>query len=127
LVKKRNYKLYNIDFFLNLEQQVWHALQQLNKDLDDKLLDDKFLGVYESGFANKQDHINNLLHGETILEYKLTEHRIINLTNNIILLTYKAQYKNTYEALNSVYISSVWQKYDKNIWKNIFSQDTHAK
>ena len=127
MVKKRNYKLYNIDFFLNLEQQVWHALQQLNKDLDDKLLDDKFLGVYESGFANKQDHINNLLHGETILEYKLTEHRIINLTNNIILLTYKAQYKNTYEALNSVYISSVWQKYDKNIWKNIFSQDTHAK
>lgn len=121
---------YTIEQFLQLEIKVWDALVSGDAESDAMLLADEFLGVYNSGFADKAEHTDQLLAGPIIERYKLSEARIKILADGVVLLAYRAHYirsKNSRENKQEVmYVSSIWRIHS-GIWRNIFSQDTQAK
>lgn len=109
---------------LNLEKQVWMALVEGNASADRALLSADFLGVYPTGFANRDDHVGQFADAPTMAEFELSDERLRVLTPDIVLLSYKADYlrlgATTREAM---LISSLWERRN-DVWVNSFSQDT---
>ena len=119
---------YDVDQFLKLEEEVWEALRTGDVERDSRMLSEEFLGVYESGFANKKDHFSELLTGPKISEYNLSQERIIVMAKNLVLLAYLAEFKRIStngSASEKMYVSSIWCN-QNGVWENIFSQDTTA-
>ena len=118
---------YTTEKFLTLEKKVWSALASGDIATDTRLLADNFLGVYRSGFAEKADHTNQLRAGPTVAHYELSEAQIQVLSQEIVLLSYCAQWvrynDNDLGGKESMYVTSIWQRID-GAWKNVFSQDT---
>ena len=115
---------------IKLEEKVWDALISGDKNADSKILADDFLGVYESGFEDKKDHIGQLSTGPTIENYVLSEFKMRDLCADTVLLSYKAHYSRKNNKTGSMqeimYVSSIWQNREGS-WLNIFSQDTISK
>lgn len=114
-----------LETILSLEQNVWSALMSADVKADQQHLADNFLGVYSSGFATKQDHVNQLADGPTVLHYELTDARLKILSDSLALLSYKALWQRPNGTKDQLYISSIWE-HQHGKWKNIFSQDTRA-
>jgi hypothetical protein len=118
-----------VDDLVRLEIQVWHALVQGDAAADALLLSEDFLGVYPSGFADREDHVRQLADGPTIADFEITEPRIIELSDSAVLLSYRAAYQPAsatgISGQEAMYVSSLWCRRD-NRWINVFSQDTPA-
>lgn len=112
---------------LALENQVWQALQSGDRDADSSLLCDTFLGVYPSGFANREDHSGQLSQGPSVLTYSIADAIARVLSSDIALLTYRASFTRPDAPADQrvMYVSSIWQRQNGQ-WLNIFSQDTDA-
>jgi hypothetical protein len=114
------------------EAQVWAALVAGDVAADASLLADDFLGVYASGFAGKTDHTDQLLDGPSVAAFDLSEMRVLELTPQVVLLSYRARLVRPQGSSGSpgepeeMYVSSVWQRRDGR-WCNVFSQDTAAQ
>jgi len=119
----------DIDFFLRLEIQVWETLISGDANADDQLLTDDFWGVYGTGFAEKSEHVGQLVAGPMAESYSLSQARLRVLCEGVVLLSYKAQWIRSSAASSGVqelmYISSIWKRCE-GVWRNIFSQDTIA-
>ncbi len=113
--------------FLALEKQVWTALVEGDPSADARLLSDDFLGVYESGFADKAEHVSQLQKGPSVLGYQLSEAKLKVYSADVVLLSYLARFtRNTDPDRDSkMYVTSIWQRIDGR-WKSNFSQDTNA-
>ncbi len=126
---KENYLMnsYNADQFLQLETRVWAALYDGDALADSQLLADDFLGVYRSGFTGKAEHVSQLRDGPTVASYRLSNARIQVLSEDIVLLSYCAQWSRRKDDVvgdvESMYVTSIWRRLG-GIWKNVFSQDT---
>lgn len=109
---------------LDLEKQVWMALVDGNASADRALLSADFLGVYPTGFANRDDHVGQFADAPTMAAFDLGDARLRVLTRDIVLLSYRADYlrpgATTREAM---LISSLWERRN-DVWVNSFSQDT---
>ncbi len=109
---------------LDLEKQVWMALVDGNASADRALLSADFLGVYPTGFANRDDHVGQFADAPTMAAFDLSGARLRVLTPDIVLLSYRADYlrpgATTREAM---LISSLWERRN-DVWVNSFSQDT---
>ena len=115
---------YDIEQFIRLESEVWEALATGDGEADGRLLSDDFLGVYTVGFADRAAHVAQLAHGPTVIDYSLSEARLMGLSDDMALLAYRSQFRRTGEEhAESVLISSIWQEREGR-WVNIFSQDT---
>jgi hypothetical protein len=115
---------HDIEQFIRLETEVWEALAEGDGEADGRLLSDDFLGVYTVGFADRAAHVAQLADGPTISEYSLGEARLMVLSDDMVLLAYRAEFKRPGEhEAESVLISSIWEERD-GTWVNIFSQDT---
>jgi hypothetical protein len=91
---------------------------------DRALLSADFLGVYPSGFANRDDHVGQFAEAPTMAEFKLSEERLRILTPDIVLLSYRADYvRPGAEEWEAMLISSLWER-RVGAWINSFSQDT---
>ncbi|WP_170427841.1 nuclear transport factor 2 family protein [Ruegeria arenilitoris] len=113
-----------IDEILSLEKQVWAALVDGNAAADRALLSADFLGVYPTGFANRDDHVGQFADAPTMSDYKLSETRLRVLIPDIVLLTYRADYQRPgVEGWDAMLISSLWER-RHDVWVNSFSQDT---
>ncbi len=114
---------------LTLETQVWEALKGGDPVLDAKMLSDDFLGVYPSGFSNRQQHCDQLKDGPTVASYELKTPRLIPLGENRVLLSYLAEWSPLKDGkareTARMYISSIWEIIGER-WQNTFSQDTPA-
>ncbi len=110
--------------FLELEKQVWSALVTGDAHADRALLSADFLGVYPSGFANRDDHVGQFADAPTMAEFKLSEEKLRVLTADVVLLSYRADYlRPGGSGWEAMLISSLWERrHDK--WVNSFSQDT---
>lgn len=116
--------MFEKDEILELEKKVWNALLSGNFEADKKLLSNDFLGVYPDGFAAKSDHTNQLKQGPSILNYSIIESKVITLSNDTALISYKASWqKLNIEKPEIIYVTSIWKIIDGE-WQNIFSQDT---
>jgi len=112
-----------------LETMVWDALQRGDAETDSRLLSDDFLGVYSSGFAGRSEHAGQLDAGPTIASYELREARMVELSDDHVLLSYRAEYQRLVGGVaqppESMYVSSLWSR-RAGRWVNVFSQDTAA-
>lgn len=114
-----------VDHFLALERQVWEALQRGDGAADARLLADGFLGVYDSGFGSKAEHVGQLAMGPVVLQFELALARLMRLSPNLGLLAYRARWTDGRGKPRCAYISSLWERGPSG-WRNIFSQDTNA-
>ncbi len=108
---------------------MWDALRRGDVEEDNRLLADDFLGVYASGFADRSDHAGQLVNGPTVAEFQLRDARLTVLSDDDVLLSYRADYRRvtTFDQapVESMYISSLWSQ-RAGSWVNVFSQDTPA-
>ena len=120
----------DLDTFIGLETEVWDALRRGDAEADAGLLAEDFLGVYASGFAGRSDHAGQLADGPTVAEYQLHEARLMVLSDQDVLLCYRADWRRVQTgeraAVESMYVSSLWSK-RADQWLNVFSQDTAAE
>ncbi len=109
---------------LKLETQVWAALVNGDASADRALLSTDFLGVYPSGFANRDDHVGQFADAPTMAEFKLSQEKLRVLTPDVVLLSYRADYlRPDATAWDAMLISSLWER-RHGVWVNSFSQDT---
>lgn len=113
-----------LDEILDLEKQVWAALVDGNAQADRALLSADFLGVYPSGFANRDDHVGQFADAPTMAEFQLSEEKLRVLTSDIVLMSYRADYlRPDASGWEAMLISSLWER-RHGVWVNSFSQDT---
>jgi hypothetical protein len=115
--------------FVELETQVWEALRRGDAEADTRLLSDDFLGVYPTGFADRSDHARQLADGPTVADYEIHDARIMVLSENDVLLAYRADWHALVAGergnRESMYVSSLWCQ-RAGTWVNVFSQDCPA-
>jgi hypothetical protein len=120
---------YSIEQFVALESGVWEAMLAGDPEKDKALLTENFLGVYNTGFSNREEHCNAIAAGPVAATYKITEPRIMILSTGIVIFSYLAIWtpirKGKVKSEEKMYISSIWQEFG-GTWLNIFSQDTEA-
>lgn len=120
----------DVDFFVQLESNVWAALASGDVAADEQLLAEDFLGVYSSGFAGRAEHVGQLTSGPTVRSYALSQARICVLAEDLVILSYLATWSPQGSASHTMpertFISSIWKAQD-GVWQNIFSQDTKAE
>jgi hypothetical protein len=116
-----------IEFFVDLEGQVWDALVRGDADADRELLADDFVGVYSIGFATRSDHAGQLAEGPTVAAYAISDARLIRVSAEAVMLCYRAVYRRLLDGNpgndEAMYVSSLWTERDGR-WRNVFSQDT---
>ena len=117
-----------IEDFIELESQVWRALEHGDADADGRLLSDDFLGVYATGFADRTDHVGQLKDGPTVATFALHDVRMVVVSETAVLLAYRAVFErpesaDALERHSTMYVSSLWCFRDER-WVNVFSQDT---
>ena len=83
----------DVGFFIALERQVWEALRRGDGKADGRLLADNFLGVYESGFGTKAEHVAQVSNGPTVTEFELVTPRLMRLSPVLALLAYEARWR----------------------------------
>jgi hypothetical protein len=114
-------------FFIEMERGVWEALKNKDKAADARLLADDFVGLYDTGFATKSDHVNQMDSKYSIESYSVHDARVFRLSPTIVLLLYKAICKGSGEweqyCSRPDFASSLWVERDGR-WLNLFSQDT---
>lgn len=115
-----------LDFFLAMECRVWEALKLGDIKADEGLLADDFLGVYETGFGSRAEHISQLCNGPILSHYTFEVPRLIRLSPTLALLSYRAHCRDISGRPRSYYVTSIWEQ-RRQKWLNIFSQDTSAK
>jgi hypothetical protein len=117
----------DLDAFIELETNVWDALHRGDAEADIRLLAEDFLGVYPSGFANRSDHAGQLANGPTVAEFAISDARLTVLSDDHVLLSYRADWRRFSNRepspAESMYISSVWSRRAGG-WVNVFSQDS---
>ncbi|MEY2521831.1 MAG: hypothetical protein QOJ66_396 [Ilumatobacteraceae bacterium] len=117
----------DLDTFVELETKVWDALRLGDAEADARLLAEDFLGVYPSGFAGRSDHAGQLANGPTVAEFVLNDARLMVLSDNHVLLAYRADLRRfsagARAPAESMYISSLWSRRADG-WVNVFSQDS---
>ncbi len=117
----------DLEALVALEVEVWSALVRGDATADERLLSDDFLGVYPTGFAVRADHVEQLHAGPTVSTFALSEERMMELSESIVMLSYRADYRRVTAPATSepesMYISSLWCERD-GAWVNVFSQDT---
>ncbi len=108
-----------------LETAVWEALVLGDAAADAALLAPDFLGVYETGFGDRDEHVAQLSAGPSVARFALRDQRFLALADNLVLVAYRAVYSRaaTPEVEEVMYVSSIWRRNGTD-WRNVFSQDT---
>jgi hypothetical protein len=111
---------FTVDYFIALESQVWEAFIAGDAEADRRVLAPNFIGVYSTGFSDRDEHCEPLRKGPLARRYEIKEPRILVLSESLVMLLYLAE-----SPPDRMYVSSLWQKVDSH-WNNVFSQDTAA-
>lgn len=117
---------FDLAHLLQLAEQVWAALVSGDREADERLLADEFLGVYASGHAGKAEHVGQLDGGAVVAHYRLSEAKLLSLGEGLALLSYRADWQRVSRerAEEAMYVSSLWRRMADGRWQNLFSQDT---
>lgn len=119
-----------LDEILACERAVWEALVQGDAAADAAALSEDFVGLYPTGFSDRDDHVGQLSGGATVARYRLSETRLVVAGPVFALLAYRADYRRPDGAKGEVmYVSSLWRRAAEapGGWVNLFSQDTPAQ
>lgn len=109
---------------LGYETRVWQALQDGDVAADLALLRPDFLGVYPSGFSDRQGHAEQLETGPSLASFDLGDARAFAVGAHHAMLCYLATFTRAgHTEADQMYVSSLWQREGQG-WRNLFSQDT---
>ncbi|MGR3758891.1 DUF4440 domain-containing protein [Roseobacteraceae bacterium NS-SX3] len=109
---------------LDLEAKVWAALAAGDAAADARMLTGDFLGVYPSGYSDRDGHCAQLEGGPAVERYSLSDARLRVISDRAVLLTYTAAYRRPGARQGeTMFVSSLWEKTAKG-WRSSFSQDT---
>jgi ketosteroid isomerase-like protein len=116
-------------FFIAKEKEVWEALKHKDKPAATRLIADDFVGVYDFGFFNKSEWVNQLDDQYTAEDYTIENAKLLRPSANAALLLYTSNCKGTgtwaEDCFHTSRISDLWV--DRNgQWLSLFSQDTQA-
>lgn len=113
-----------LDDLLAMERRVWQALATGDGAADAALLAPDFLGVYPTGFADRDSHAAQLAGGPTVTAWRIEAPRVMALADGLGLLAYRAVFRRPgADADEAMYVSSLWQR-QGGAWVNLYSQDT---
>ena len=119
----------SLEELLALERRVWRALVDGDGEADAALLAADFLGVYPTGFADRDEHRSQLDAGPSMAAFELDDERLLVLADDAAILSYRARFRRPGRAAGAtdevMYVSSLWCHRDGR-WVNVFSQDTPA-
>ena len=114
----------DLEEMLALERRVWHALATGDADTDRAALAPEFMGVYPTGFSDRDGHCGQLADGPTVESYDIREARLQVYSADLVMLAYLARYlRPGADESDEMYVSSLWQRGEDG-WQNLFSQDT---
>ena len=115
------------DELIQLETQVWRALQSGDAVADAAMLADDFLGGYPTGFSDRAGHADQLADGPTVAEFEIHDATMTVVTEENVLLSYRADFRRAAQDAESetMFVSSLWARRGGR-WVNTFSQDTPA-
>lgn len=116
-----------LETILELERRVWDALSRGDALADAACLHEDFVGVYSTGFSNREQHAAQLKAGPIVQSYEISQAQIMIIQQDLVMLIYRADFfrPDFANALECMYVSSLWRHYPTG-WLNIFSQDTGA-
>lgn len=115
---------HDTQFFVDLESKVWAAQVSGDAVADRELLSGDFVGVYPTGFAAREDHVEQLSSGPVIASYAISQARLIVASPVSVMLSYRADYRRPGRSGSEVmFVSSLWV-HGNGRWRNTFSQDT---
>jgi len=118
-----------VDELVQLETEVWSALVAGDPEADARMLAEDFLGVYPSGFADREGHVEQVAAGPSVASFELTEPRTLVVADGAVMLAYRAAFRPATPTgpgePRAMYVSSLWCLRDDR-WINVFSQDTPA-
>ncbi|MGL3149698.1 DUF4440 domain-containing protein [Microbacterium sp. A82] len=115
---------HDTQFFVDLESKVWAAQVSGDVVADRELLSGDFVGVYPTGFAAREDHVEQLSNGPVIASYAISQARLIVASPVSVMLSYRADYRRPGSSgSEAMFVSSLWVQGDDR-WRNTFSQDT---
>ena len=108
-----------------METRVWEALASGDAETDAALLHPDFLGVYPSGFSDRDGHSGQLAGGPSVASYRIEGARVMQLAPDTVLLAYQAHYTrpSAPDTEEAMYVTSIWRR-EGTRWVNVFSQDT---
>lgn len=107
------------------ERAVWEALRTGDREADRALLTEDFLGVYPTGFVNRDDHVDELADGPTVLDYEFLEVRTLEVADGTGLIAYRVRFRPAAQAEPITWmVSSIWRREPDGSLANTFSQDT---
>lgn len=121
-----NPELPPIEQFLAFEERVWKALMTGDAEIDKDMLSPGFLGVYPSGFSDRDGHAGQLENGPAVSDYALSDVQLLPIGRDHAMLVYTATYSRSGRSSSEkMYVSSLWERQGRR-WRNTFSQDTPA-
>ena len=132
LVQSRTHRAYNnvrmsdltIDMFEHLESTMWNALVDGDGASADRLLSSDYLGVYTTGFSDRDEYIRALANGPVVASFDISESRLLVVADDSILYSYRADFRTAAGGpVEVMFISSLWCERE-GTWVNVFSQDT---
>lgn len=115
----------DIDRVVAYETAVWQALVDGDATADAELLAPEFVGVTPTGVAGRDAHAGALTDGPTVVRFEITEPRLLTVSDDAVLLIYRAVYEpvGPDASSGSMWVSSLWCRRGDR-WVNVFSQDT---
>jgi hypothetical protein len=110
---------------LAAETAVWEALRTADQAADRRLLAPDFLGVYPTGFVDREHHVAELDDGPTVAEFDLVETRTMVTGPDSALIAYRVRFRATANGEPVTWmVSSIWRREPDGSLVNTFSQDT---
>ena len=110
---------------LAVETAVWEALRAGDRDADRALLAADFLGVYPTGFVDRDHHVAELDDGPTVAEFDILDTRTMVTGPECALIAYRVRFRPTAEGAPVTWmVSSIWRREPDGSLVNTFSQDT---
>ncbi|WP_226963739.1 nuclear transport factor 2 family protein [Nostocoides sp. F2B08] len=110
---------------LAAETAVWEALRAGDRAADRALLAPDFLGVYPTGFVDRDDHVAELDEGPIVAEFDILETRTMATGQDSALIAYRVRFRPTADGEPLEWmVSSIWRREPDGSLVNTFSQDT---
>jgi hypothetical protein len=113
-----------------LERQTWEAIKKKDWEALSSLLAEDLRVVSDTGVAEKSEVIEELKTNYTLMDYTLQEVRVVELSSEAALITYKAvqnvSHKGQGWKSQAAYHSSIWVKRDGK-WQSVLHQITPVK
>jgi len=107
-----------------LEKMLLMQSVRTNVDILDVLLADEFLEISEAGNAWTKQTAIETLKSEVFSERTITDFKLTMLTDNIVLVTYKAhRHENEHIPAADSHRCSIWKQSGAN-WRIVYHQGT---